>query len=220
MNTGWLVPLKNQELALYFPGHPLAVAHAAQVFDKEERLTLFAPRPVSEEELDQIRDMPHDVEYRKWARWFMGRVVFSPVTQMLLAGFRHVLIYFGIASLLFARGKFSDFAEGAYWLFCLPLFTAVAWSLMAHHGRETIKGLQKTRHSPLGIRVVVLPQLTQLAEIIEAKHGGYGAALQAVRELGLKELVDFYRRDAQHPRWRVGPPNPAGVIRIAKDASN
>lgn len=86
---------------------------------------------------------------------------------------------------------------------------------MRWHAWETIKGLRLLLHSPIGIRVVVLPQLTRLAHIIE-KGGGsthaYQEALAQIRDLGLKELIPFYRRASQFGRWLPKEPNVLGVI--------
>jgi len=223
VNYGWLVPLKNKDLALYFPGpkdalkpHPaLGVAHAAYIHDKEEKLTLFSPREVSKEELAQIEPFIHNVEYRIQARRYLGKAVFTPATEWLLGRFHFVLQVFGIGgwAMCIYTGYYQpdDIAVGIYWVILLPLFIAMARGLAAQHGKETLAGLRRLYHSPIGMRIVVLPQLTKLAETLEDR--GYEDALQQVRELGLPELILFYKRASQYPRWVSKPPNYAGVIR-------
>jgi len=223
MNYGFLCPLKNSELAPYFPEDPwanppktcLGVAHTATEHDKEEKLTLFSPRELSEDEQAQldthIYDLIHDVEFRVRARKYMGEAVFTPATELLLGRFHFVLQVFGIGSIITARGRWPEFFEGIYWVLLLPLFVSIARSLMAAHGKETMAGIRRLYHSPIGIRVVVLPQLTKLAGIVE--NEGYDKALMRVRDLGLKELILFYKRCTQYPRWASKAPNVCGVIR-------
>ena len=210
MNYGWLCPLRDG-LALYFPDSTLGVAHSAHENDKEECLTLFAPRLVTDDELKQVENNIHDVEFRVRASQYMRTAIFTPATQMLLGRFHFVLQIFGISSIITAHGRFSDVYEGIYWILLLPMFIAIARGLVATHGRETLAGLRKLYHSPIGAKVIVLPQLTKLAEMIDAE--GYEIALQNIRDLGLPELRLFYSRATQYPRWEAKPPNPAGIIR-------
>jgi len=226
MNYGFLCPLKNSELAPYFPNnlwanppkHILGVAHTATEHDKEERLTFFSPRELSEDEQAQldtrVYDLIHDVEFRVRARRYMGEAVFTPATELLLGRFHFVLQVFGIGSIITARGRWPEFFEGIYWVLLLPLFVSIARSLMAAHGKETMAGLRRLYHSPIGIRVVVLPQLRILDTIVNLNPDrGYELALAKVRDLGLMELVLFYKRACQYPRWPSKAPNVCGVIR-------
>jgi len=227
MNIGWLVPLKNKELALYFPGpkdalkpHPaLGVAHAAYIHDKEEKLTLFSPREVSKEELAQIEPFIHDVEYRIQARRYLGKAVFTPATEWLLGRFHFVLQVFGIGgwAMCIYTGYYQpdDIMVGLYWVILLPAFAGLGRWLMAGHGQETLAGLRRLYHSPIGIRVVVLPQLKKIEEMLN-NDGDYYQILNMIRDLGLPELILFYKRASQYPRWVSKAPNVCGVIRCEK----
>lgn len=63
--------------------------------------------------------------------------------------------------------------------------------------------------------MVVLPQLTKLGRIVD--ESGYEEALAQIRDLGLKELILFYRRTAQMDRWAYGDsPNVLGVINASQ----
>jgi len=226
MNCGFLCPLKNQRLALFFPTHdfnyqpsigPLGVAHTATEQEKEGPLILFSPRPVPEEKLREGFDnLIHDVQFRSIARQYMGEAIFRPATQLLLGQFHHILQVFGagdLAIMLFVYHRYSaeSLVVGTYWLFLLPFFIAVARALVAAHGKETMAGLRRLYHSPLGYEVIVHPALAKLAEIVEAQ--GYKEALRQIRNLGLPELTHFYRRATQYGRWNYGEgPNPCGVI--------
>jgi len=222
-----LCPLKGGELALFFPGpkdalrpHPaLGVAHAAYINDLEQKLTLFAPRPVSDEELEQVKDNIHDVEYRIQARRYLGKAVFTPATEWLLGRFHFVLQVFGIGgwAMCIYTGYYQpdDIAVGIYWVILLPLFIAMARGLAAEHGKETLAGLRRLYHSPIGIRVVVLPQLKKIEEMLN-NGGGYKEILNMIRDLGLPELVGMYRRASQYRRWVSKAPNVCGVIRANK----
>jgi len=83
---------------------------------------------------------------------------------------------------------------------------------MAAHGKETMAGLRKLYHSPIGIRVVVLPQLKKIAELLNNGEP-YSKVLEQVRDLGLPELIGMYKRASQYPRWVSKAPNVCGVIR-------
>jgi len=83
---------------------------------------------------------------------------------------------------------------------------------LAAHGKETMAGLRRLYHSPIGIRVVVLPQLKKIDELLNNGEP-YSKVLEQVRDLGLKELILFYKRASQYPRWVSKSPNPCGVIR-------
>lgn len=224
LNYGFLCPLKDG-LALYFPEdlwmnppqHTLGVAHTAYEHDKEEKLTLFSPREVSDEELSQVEPFIHDVQFRSQARRYLGKAIFTPATQLLLGRFHFVLQIFGLGSILMClylgRYQADDIAIGIYWVILLPMFVAIARGLMAAHGKETLAGLKRLYHSPIGVRVVVLPQLKKIEEILNNGEP-YSRVLEQVRDLGLPELVGMYKRASQYPRWTYGEgPNPCGVIR-------
>lgn len=224
INHGWLVPLKNGNLALFFPSgqqyepHPaLGVAHVAHEADFEQKLSLFSPREVLKEELAQIEPFVHDVEYRIRARKFLGRAIYTPATEWLLGRFHFILQVFGIGGIFMCiyTGRYQpdDIALGIYWVLLLPMFCSIGNALMAWHGRETLSGLRRLYHSPIGIRVVVLPQLKKIAELLNSGEP-YSKVLEQVRDLGLDELILFYRRASQYPRWSYGDgPNPCGIIR-------
>lgn len=227
MNYGFLCPLKNKELALFFPDGPayephpiLGVAHTAQETGKEEKLSLFSPRELTEKEREQLDtqlyDFVHDVEYRIRARRYLGKAVFTPATEWLLGRFHFVLQIFGLGGIIMCmilgRYRADDIATGIYWVALLPMFVAIARGLIATHGRETLGGLRKLYYAPTGIRIVVLPQLEKIEEMVN-NGGSYAQVLQQVRDLGLKELILFYKRASQYPRWVSKPPNYAGVIR-------
>ena len=226
MIYGFLAPLKQNKLAPIFPEnrpyepHPLwGVAHTAYEHDKEEKVTFFSPRPLADEEVEKLNkqtyDFLHDVEFRIQVRKFLATIRFNPATIRILGRYYYILQVFGMGGLLVCLWQGwhrpDDIAQFFYWVLAMPLCIALAGGLVKYHAWETVRGLRTLLHSPTGLRVVILPQLDKLAEIVERE--GYGKALAAARDLGLKELVPWYRRAAQMDRWTYGKgPNVLGII--------
>jgi len=222
---GFLAPLQQNKLAPIFPEnrpyepHPLlGVAHSAYEHDKEEKITFFSPRELTEAETEQLESQTynflHDVEYRIQVRKYLGKIAYNPATIRILGRYYYILQVFGMGGLLLCLWQGyhrpDDIAQFFYWVLAMPLCIALAAGLVRWHAWETIKGLRLLLHSPIGIRVVVLPQLSKLAKIVEEE--GYEEALAQIRDLGLRELIVFYRRASQFGRWLPKEPNVLGVI--------
>jgi len=225
MIYGFLAPLKSglapifQEGMPYEPHPLLGVAHTAFECQKEEKITFFSPRLLTDKETEQLNtqtyDWLHDVEYRIQVRGYLGRVQYNPATLRILGRYYYILQIFGLGGLLVCLWQGShrpdDIAQFIYWVLAMPLCIALAGGVVLWHTWETIRGLRLILHSPIGIRVVILPQLKVLLEIVEAQ--GYEEALARIRDLGLKELIPFYRRASQFGRWRAKPPDVLGIIK-------
>jgi len=218
MNYGYLVP-RTDGLAVLLPDRMLGVAHAYHEHDREERLTFFSPRELTEserEQLDgQIYNFLHDVQYRITTRRHLAQIRFNPATLRILGRYYYILQIFGMGGLLLClwsgRYRIDDIAQFFYWVLAMPACIALGAGLLAWHTRETIAGLGRLYGAPLGTRVVVHPALTKLDEIV--REDGYIEALRNVRDLGMPELVAFYQRASQFGRWEAKAPNVAGVIR-------
>jgi len=224
---GFLAPLK-QGLAPIFPEnrpyepHPLlGVAHSAYENDKEEKITFFSPRELTDAETEQLNkqtyDFLHDVEYRIQVRKYLGTIQYNPATIRILGRYYYILQVFGMGGLLLCLWQGyhrpDDIAQFFYWVLAMPLCIALAAGLVRWHAWETVKGLRLLLHSPIGIRVVVLPQLEILDTIVQLNPDrGYELALAQIRDLGLRELIPFYRRASQFGRWKAKEPNVLGVV--------
>lgn len=229
MIYGFLAPLQQNKLAPIFPEnlpyepHPLlGVAHSAYEHQRdkgEERVTFFSPRELTEAETEQLNNQTynflHDVEYRIQVRKYLGKIAYNPATIRILGRYYYILQVFGMGGLLLCLWQGyhrpDDIAQFFYWVLAMPLCIALAAGLVRWHAWETIRGLRLILHSPIGIRVVVLPQLEKIEELLNNDEP-YSKILEQIRELGLPELIPFYRRASQFGRWKAKEPNVLGVI--------
>jgi hypothetical protein len=194
MITAYFLPTGNGKYTLWSP-------HGAQMGEIPDcELVVLSPIPL-QDELEEIKALVHDNLFRFQAM--------RGLPKLFASSFWFRMIW-GVLSLLALADPVEDLLWGLYLLIALPVFCNIVEGIWKARASKTMSQFDSTTYWPEGVKVQISEALQKLAEIVETE--GNVAALRSLYDLGLPELIGFYRRAAWSRRWEVGPPSGMGVF--------
>lgn len=163
-------------------------------------LVVLSPH-ILDDKIEEIKALVHDNLFRVQVQRGLPR---------RLATYFWFRMIWGFLSLVAFTDPLDDILWGLYLLFGIPVFANIVEGIWKRRAERTIAQIESTTYWPEGMRVQISPALQKLTKIVE--EGGSVAALHSLYDLGLPELIGFYRRAAWSRRWEVGPPTGLGVF--------
>lgn len=158
----------------------------------EARTVVLSPYPVS----GDIGLLFHDYVYRFRARRGLPKRYGTSYWFRMLWG----LIY------LLGLQDLEDLLCGLYLLVGCPLLSNWAEGIWKRHAAQVGARFDSVAYMP-EVEVVISPRLQELSTCESSVD-----MLHYLDELGLRQLVGFYRRVAWSGRWETGPPTGIGTF--------
>jgi hypothetical protein len=194
MITAYFLPTGKGKHALWSP-------HDAKMGEIPNcELVVLSPVPL-EDELEEIKALVHDNLFRFQAQ--------RGLPKRYAATFWFRMIW-GLLSFFAFADPLEDTMWGLYLLFGVPVFANIVEGIWKARAHKVMTQFDSTTYWPEGVRVQISGALQKLADIVEKE--GNVVALRSLYDLGLPELIGFYRRAAWSGRWEVGPPSGMGVF--------
>ena len=193
---GYALPTGKGKLSLWFPEPRVAWGELRNLGDE---VTILSPD--INVDTSSVPALCHDNIYRPSVRiggtyrnWWVGR-----------------LMLWGLIWLVGMDNPVEDIIGGLYLFFGLPLFIRLMVGALHSHMSGVLERFKSLFYSPK-VKVVHSPRLERLQQIIDLE--GMSTALDAIDELGLAHLREFYRRAAWSGRWTTPPPTGAGILEV------
>jgi len=163
--------------------------------------------PVSlDDEIEEIKALVHDNLFRFQAQRGLPKLVATSFWFRMI---------WGLLSLIAFTDPLEDILWGVYLLFGVPMFANVVEAIWKSRAAKVMSQFNSATYWPENMRVQISPALQKLAAIVEKE--GNVAALRSLYDLGLPELIGFYRRASWSRRWEVGPPTGFGVFEMGAE---
>ncbi len=195
---GYVLPMVGQpEFVVWLPTE-LAMGNY-----EDAKIVLLSPFPLDDAAKTELHRWVHDWVFRFEARRVPRRIATS-------WWFR---IIWGIINLVGASES-GDILRGLYLTVGLPIFANIVEAIWEKSTQQVVRRFDFLVHGK-DIEIVPSARLRELTDIV--LQGGYTDALHALERLGLREVIEFYRRAAWSRRWATSNMAPHGIGGLCLD---